>query len=358
MSETSLLPCPFLPVPPREMTADDMHSLGKDRSAVFYDRALNYAQTLWLTGFPAKSLLLINRALACHLPETSLAAPWKPYHAVAWILRNRPADGFVGNPRRHYQHLATRMVEPHKELRTWRAWACWYMAKTILNEKEFPSDAKQIREELIVEPKRADIVENLGRLSPRDDVSAWEVALLWNALESKITVATSRNVHFQIISADLLPIVQQLALMIWPSTYSDIISVEQIHYMLDKMYDLQTMASQIKDKGATFALILMEDEAIGFLAWDKADENGIIFLQKLYLLPKLHGQGIGAQALQWLESQQTSPNVRHFRLRVNKNNHAAIRAYLRQGFVFEEDVCTEIGDEFVMDDHLMIKGLR
>ena len=38
-------------------------------------------------------------------------------------------------------------------------------------------------------------------------------------------------------------------------------------------------------------------------------------------------------------------------LRVNKANASAIRAYCRAGFTFVEDVCTDIGNGFVMDDY-------
>jgi hypothetical protein len=46
------------------------------------------------------------------------------------------------------------------------------------------------------------------------------------------------------------------------------------------------------------------------------------------------------------------------RLRVNKRNAAAIRSYLRSGFVFQEDVVTDIGSGFVMDDYVMEKGIE
>jgi RimJ/RimL family protein N-acetyltransferase len=42
-------------------------------------------------------------------------------------------------------------------------------------------------------------------------------------------------------------------------------------------------------------------------------------------------------------------------LRVNKANAPAIRAYQRAGFTFLEDVTTDIGSGFVMDDFRMEK---
>src|SRR3954465_7150636 len=110
-------PCPYLPEPDRRFTAEDIHALGKDRSGRFYSTAMGYAQTLWLDGFPAKALLQVNRAMACVLPELSLMPRGRamgdpgsgepgycgaPYHAKAWIMHHRPANTFIGNPRRHY----------------------------------------------------------------------------------------------------------------------------------------------------------------------------------------------------------------------------------------------------------------
>jgi RimJ/RimL family protein N-acetyltransferase len=45
----------------------------------------------------------------------------------------------------------------------------------------------------------------------------------------------------------------------------------------------------------------------------------------------------------------------HLQLRVNKANSPAIRAYQRAGFTFLDDVCTDIGSGFVMDDFRMEK---
>src|SRR5688572_10390731 len=98
--------CPYLPVVERRFTAEDIHALGADRSDRFYYTALGYAQSLWLEGYPAKALLLVNRALSCHLPGIPLMArpgskqhpgsgepgySAAPYHAKAWILHHRPA---------------------------------------------------------------------------------------------------------------------------------------------------------------------------------------------------------------------------------------------------------------------------
>jgi hypothetical protein len=169
-------PHPQLPAPVRPYSAADITAFGRDRGPGFYQASLCYAQSLWCQGYPAQSLLQLNRAFSCVLPEDEPVLadhPW-PYAAMAWILRHAPADQCLGNPRRHWQHLATRMVQPHRTLRTWRAWSCWWLACQILPATTFPADSKQLTEEGIAEPTLAEISTQL-----RQNAGAAEHDLWW-----------------------------------------------------------------------------------------------------------------------------------------------------------------------------------
>ncbi len=150
----------------------------RERGPEFYETALNYAASLWLQGLPARCLLLLNRALGADLKgDEEVLQRWPlPYAAVRWTLENRPDEEahFLGNPRRHYQHLATRMVPPRKIQRTWRAWACWYLSREILPEEAFPADTLQIRNEGVVEPSRASIAKRLDEHGIGDERALWE----------------------------------------------------------------------------------------------------------------------------------------------------------------------------------------
>src|SRR5436190_2193468 len=172
-----LAPCPLLPVPHGPLTAACLAHLSSDRNTGFYEAALLYSQSLWLQGYPARAILLLNRAMGCDLTDAaSVLSRWPlPYKAAAWMLRNHLPEHFVGNPRRHWQHLATRMVEPRKELRTWRAWACWRMACILL--PEMPGDELQIAREGIREPSEEEIAGHLERLGLPGEVEIWQEAL-------------------------------------------------------------------------------------------------------------------------------------------------------------------------------------
>ncbi|HUF62718.1 MAG TPA: hypothetical protein VMN36_11635 [Verrucomicrobiales bacterium] len=167
--------CPYLPAPESPVGYELTARLGVERGEAFYEAALTYAGSLWLQGYPARSLLLVNRALGCPFRgDEGVLRRWPlPYAAVSWILRQPPAGRFLGNPRRHYQHLATRMVEPMRELRTWRAWACWGLSSVLLPYDEYPADERQIAREGVIEPSLREIGEALERLGLPGEASLW-----------------------------------------------------------------------------------------------------------------------------------------------------------------------------------------
>lgn len=165
--------CPYLPPVSEPIAAAEMKRFGSDRGELFYEGALECAQSLWLKGLPAQAVLQLNRAFSADLSgREMILCKWElPYRAMKWILEERPVDQFIGNPRRHFQHLATRMVEPRREIRTWRAWACWWYACEIFSE--FPADEKQIAEEGIIEPDIDQIGRNLEASGHGGESEMW-----------------------------------------------------------------------------------------------------------------------------------------------------------------------------------------
>jgi hypothetical protein len=145
--------CPHLPPFP----AGRAKTHGAARGAGFYVDALVFAQGFWLEGKPAQAILQLNRAFSADLREDDSVLekwPW-PYAALEWILECS-ADGkagFLGNPVRHFQHLATRMSGPRCEERVLRAWRCFHIARRVLAGKgDYPLDGRQIAREGIFIP--------------------------------------------------------------------------------------------------------------------------------------------------------------------------------------------------------------
>jgi hypothetical protein len=114
-------------------------------------------------------MLCLDRAMGADLKgdEPILEAWPMPYAAMAWFMARTPQGIFIGNPRVHFQHYADRMNEPRKDQRRWRAWACWGLARRILNE--LPGDARH----RVVEPTLAEIDQGLRRFGIRGEAELW-----------------------------------------------------------------------------------------------------------------------------------------------------------------------------------------
>ncbi|MCZ6671707.1 MAG: hypothetical protein O7C75_02085 [Verrucomicrobia bacterium] len=165
--------CPYLPEPDPTMDWRSMNTSKGKKGTHFYMTALQYAQVLWLRQLPARAVLAVNRALLTELvgDEPELKKWPLPYRAMAWMLENYKDESFVGNPRVHFQHLATRVKGGRTEQRRWRAWACWYLSRQT--RPYLPGDEKQG----ITGPKREDIRSGLRTFGIPDELVTWEAVV-------------------------------------------------------------------------------------------------------------------------------------------------------------------------------------
>lgn len=153
-------PCPFLPSASNKLRASYARSFKTESLQRHYLACLEAAQSLWIQQLPGQSILQLNKALAS---ETHTAYPL-PYQALCWILENQKNKGFLGNPVRHFQHLASRIspkVGANHEIRRWRAWACMHLAEIRLEPDQFPRDYEQIENDSLVIPNKSEIYQAL-----------------------------------------------------------------------------------------------------------------------------------------------------------------------------------------------------
>jgi diamine N-acetyltransferase len=150
------------------------------------------------------------------------------------------------------------------------------------------------------------------------------------------------------IPLEELPLVRKLALTIWPPTYKDILTAEQMNYMLEKSYSLKALKDQSKD-GNEFYFILFDGKRVGFISSQDRVED--VYIHKFYVLPDHQGKGIGKAAFtSWLSI--TLPN--RVRLNVNRYNLSAINFYFGLGMKIEKWVDIPIGQGYYMNDYVMI----
>jgi len=154
--------CPFLPrvagdFPARVLRGIDARANPRD----FVEAALRCAQAKWRAGLPGQAVLMLNRVFGLSdAPFGAADDETTPYRAMFWVLRCGADNGYLGNPRRHFQHLATRMPQvPGRERRVWRAWACWHLAR--LANPDWEADAEQLLAEGVFEPGEESIQRGL-----------------------------------------------------------------------------------------------------------------------------------------------------------------------------------------------------
>lgn len=147
--------------------------------------------------------------------------------------------------------------------------------------------------------------------------------------------------------------VRSIAFDTWPIAYGEILSAEQLHYMLDLMYSEQALVEQMETHGHSFLLAHIESEALGFASFASVDEPpGNVRLHKLYVLPGQQGKGIGHALLAAVLEFAKAAGHRRLELNVNRFNRA-LEFYKRQGFRVVRDEQIDIGQGFIMDDHVL-----
>lgn len=168
--------------------------------------------------------------------------------------------------------------------------------------------------------------------------------------------SATRMITIQPATPADIPTLRELARHIWHEHYPGIISREQIDYMLARMYDADTIRREMDD-GVEWSLVRGDGDAAGFISCEFDADARRVKLHKLYLLPSLHGQGLGRQMLEQVRVWAAQRGACEIRLQVNKGNSRALRAYERAGFQVREAVVADIGGGFVMDDFILVLPL-
>ena len=159
--------CPWLPEVKSRIGPGETRRHGSVKGTEFYRDALRYAQSLWLEGKPAQAILQLNKSWMAEAADEAFPPP---YRALVWMMERARAENvaFMGNPVRHFQHLASRMSGPRAEIRSWRAWVCFHLAGQLLDHG-YPRDGRQIAREGIWIPSWRRSLCELERLGWTDE---------------------------------------------------------------------------------------------------------------------------------------------------------------------------------------------
>jgi diamine N-acetyltransferase len=148
-----------------------------------------------------------------------------------------------------------------------------------------------------------------------------------------------------------------LAETIWRAHYTPIISSAQIDYMLAGRYTPEQLRQYLDADDHWLTLLRIDNKAVGYCSYALTENPGEMKFEQIYLLPELHGQGLGKLMLRYIEEQARARGSRMLVLQVNKRNDIAVAFYRKAGFSVREEAVFDIGNGFMMDDYVMEKSL-
>lgn len=149
--------------------------------------------------------------------------------------------------------------------------------------------------------------------------------------------------------------IHELAEKIWWPAYRNVISDEQIRFMLEDMYSERSLLDQM-NSGLEFWLAERESVPVAFAGYSLIEpEKQIYKLHKLYVLPSEQGRGTGTKLIDHISALAKSAGGRILELNVNRGNQAQ-NFYRKAGFDVFETVDIPY-HHFVLNDYVMRKAL-
>ena len=145
-------------------------------------------------------------------------------------------------------------------------------------------------------------------------------------------------------------IIYEIASITWPVAYGNIISKEQLSYMLEMMYSEVSLNKQM-DNGHHFYMAIQHEKPVGFASVSN-EGDGVFKLNKLYVLPSTQKTGTGKALLLKAIEHAANAGGQQLVLQVNKLNKAR-QFYEKHGFIVLEEKVLELEHGFVMDDYIM-----
>lgn len=137
---------------------------------------------------------------------------------------------------------------------------------------------------------------------------------------------------------------------IWREHFPPIIGEAQVDYMLEKFLSPDALVEQI-NSGYEYFVFSYEYTFAGFAGIH--EEDGTLFLSKLYVHKEFRGKGIASYLFQKFIEICKMRNLKKIWLTCNRHNTNTLAIYNHLGFKTVREEATDIGNGFVMDDYIM-----
>lgn len=165
---------------------------------------------------------------------------------------------------------------------------------------------------------------------------------------------------YEIVKASVEDImcIHDMADVAFRHTYKDILSPDQIEYMMEWMYSPSSLRRQMEE-GHVYYIAYSDGEPCGYVSVQPdgvgEDDREVYHLQKIYVLPTEQGSGLGRLLFDTVVShvRKFSGNVpARIELNVNRNN-SAVGFYQHLGMTVLRQGDFDIGDGYYMNDYIM-----
>lgn len=160
---------------------------------------------------------------------------------------------------------------------------------------------------------------------------------------------------FDIRKASLedIPIIMDMAEVVFPATYREILSSDQIDYMMQWMYSSESLHRQMMEEEHIYYVAYRQGRASGYLSIQPEGED-VFHLQKLYVLPIFQGMHLGQKLFEYAIEviKEIHPTPCQMRLNVNRQNKA-LTFYEKMGMRKVDQGDYPIGNGYYMNDYIM-----
>ena len=166
------------------------------------------------------------------------------------------------------------------------------------------------------------------------------------------------EVFIRIARTDDISVIHDMAEVAFRHTYREILSPEQMEFMMDWMYSPDNLLKQFED-GHVYHILFSQGRPCGYVSVQKegtdADKTEVWHLQKIYVLPSEQGKGFGKllfeKAVSHVKENSSLMNAR-IELNVNRQN-TAVSFYRHLGMTILREGDFHIGNGFYMNDYIM-----
>ena len=141
-------------------------------------------------------------------------------------------------------------------------------------------------------------------------------------------------------------LINRMAKEVFPATYKEILSPEQLDYMMDWMYAPQNILKQMEE-GHVYFIAYKDSGPCGYVSVQQ-QEKDVFHLQKIYVLPRFQGTHCGA--VKYIKEVHPEPCL--MELNVNRNNKA-LQFYEHMGMRKLREGDFPIGNGYYMNDYIM-----